>query len=407
MDEYAIERQTLVSSGEAEKNAKANDVYTFNQASIDATGYGDERPYEGELSFGGPLGSQAGFFLTYRLNQAREYFPNENHKSMRYSLKLTFKPLDGVKLGGWVNREFAPRFRFFPQGYPANKKLGVMAYLRWTQTLSSRTFYEVKISQLNRSSEFGYSDDNGNGRVEIGESSGNLIVIDTPEESNLYLGVNGSSVLADGFRSFFSPDPGNEKFFDMGFAPFYRLGQPGFYYESLHRNVSQLKVDLTSQVSYNHQVKAGILYRYHKISQFKQQTQVRVIFDQNFPFESISYKLIRRNIRSTCRIVSNTLGSSLTGECGWMGLIREPKRLATSSIRLIRSHWIQVRLFVSRFGIGKWMLSGSRSLVWGFRTQYRKTLQCTIRGADFIRLLHSRSSITSMEHFRTPRCPLL
>jgi hypothetical protein len=229
--------------------------------------------------------------------------PNEKNRNMRYSLKATNRVTenakvtgsvmidDGGKLGGWVNRDFSSKFKFYPEGYVGNKKLGLMGYLGLTHSISPNTFYEVKVSQLNRSSELGYSDDNGNGFVEQGEN-GDFIVLDTPAESELYLGVQGSSVDANGNRTFFTADPGNERFFNVDYSSNqYRVGQPGFFYDKTDRNVLQLKGDVTSQVNYNNQVKAGILYRYHTVSQFQQRTQVRVGFDNNFPFETTDFKV--------------------------------------------------------------------------------------------------------------------
>ncbi|RIK73178.1 hypothetical protein DCC62_17930 [candidate division KSB1 bacterium] len=57
------------------------------------------------------------------------------------------------------------------------------------------------------------------------------------------------------------------------------------------RNAIQLKGDLTSQINFNHQLKAGFLYRRHSVEDFQQRTQVIKTFDRNFPFEETSYKL--------------------------------------------------------------------------------------------------------------------
>lgn len=298
MQTYLNERETLLNSGDEANRLKATEIYTFTS---DQTEYGNARPVEAEFSLGGPMGRVGGFYLTTRYNKARAYMPNEYHLSIRHSLKLTFRPSesgkltgslmvdDGGKLGGWTNRDFSPRYIFYLPGYSGNKKLGTMGYLSWTHSLSSRTFYEVKVSQLNRTSEFGYSDDDNDGFVEVGED-GDFIVLTSSAESDKYLGVNGSAVLADGRRSFFSPDPGNEKYFNLTFGNNrFRSGQPGFYYEDLDRNVFQVKGDLTSQVNYHHQVKAGILYRHHTVSQFQQRTQVKVIYDNLFPFETTEY----------------------------------------------------------------------------------------------------------------------
>ena len=57
-----------------------------------------------------------------------------------------------------------------------------MMYLGANYSFSPNTFLDVKVSNVTRSSTFGYSDDNGNGIVEKGED-GDFIFIDSAEES--------------------------------------------------------------------------------------------------------------------------------------------------------------------------------------------------------------------------------
>jgi hypothetical protein len=296
---YQDERATLLAST-TPANVQKGNLYNF---ALDQVDYGNKSSYEADLSLGGPLGGRGGFFATYRRLKDYGFFPNEKNSTMRYSLKLNQNVTenakltgsmmvdDGGKLGGWVNYEFSSRYKYFPVGYVGNKKLGWMGYAGLTHTLSPNTFYEVKISKLNRTTEIGYSDDNANGRVEVGEN-GDFIIIDDPTESTLYLGVGGSSLNAAGQRTFFTSDPGNEGFHNVAYATNqYRVGQPGFFYDKTDRNVFQIKADVTSQVNYNNQLKAGLLYRYHTVGQFQQRTQVRVTFDNQFPFETTDWTL--------------------------------------------------------------------------------------------------------------------
>ena len=299
IDDYNAERASLLASGDPDKERKGA-LYDFNLSDVD---YGDKTTVESEFSLGGPLSDKGGFYFTTRFTNDRGLFPNQKSTNARYSLKVHNRVTenakltgslmidDGGKLGGWVNRDFSSTFKFFPEGYVGNKKLGSMGYLALTHTLSPNTFYEVRVSQLNKSSELGYSDDNGDGKVSIDED-GDFIVIDTPQESELYLGLQGSSVDAAGNFTFFASDPGNESFHRVEYSQNqYRIGQPGFFYDKTDRNVFQIKADLTSQVNYNNQFKAGVLYRYHSVSQFQQRTQVRVIFDNQFPFETTDWSL--------------------------------------------------------------------------------------------------------------------
>ena len=301
LDKYDEEKATLAASANPDNVAKSN-LLTFNQATIDKIGYGDDRPYEAEFSLGGPLMQKSNYFATYRFNNNHGLFPGEFRRTMRYSLKLTnylsdnirltgnLTIDDGGKLGGWNNRKFSGKMKYFTEGTWADKQLGLMGYLGWTHSLSTKTFYDVKVSQLNRVSEFGYSDDNGDGVVSLDES-GDFIIMKTAADVDKYMGVEGSGVRSDGSRSFFVKTPGNDKFNDLNFSGnAYRFAGPGFYYEELKRNVFQAKADLTSQVNYNHQIKTGVLYRYHTVSQFQQQNRIGG-FSPAFPYEENDFEL--------------------------------------------------------------------------------------------------------------------
>jgi len=298
-DLYKDARNNLLASEDAADKAKANDYYVFNPDNVT---YGDHGATEVELSLGGPLPlPRTNFFLTTRSLNDEGRLPNEINKSARHSLKLTHQATDDIKLTGsvmidnggglgdsWVNRNFSGKYAYYPQGAIGNRKLGTMAYAGYSHVLSPRTFYELKISQVTRGSEFGYSDDDGDGIVEKGED-GDFIFIESLQESVKYLGVDGSGADADGNFTFFNTNPGNSVNFDLFGTNQYRLAQPGFYYEDLQRDVRQLKGDLTSQINYNHQLKTGFLYRAHNISKLMQRTQITVTYS-NLPFEILDYE---------------------------------------------------------------------------------------------------------------------
>jgi outer membrane receptor for ferrienterochelin and colicin len=300
LDAYQAERASLLAS-EEEADRQRGALYTFEPGTIDDIGYGDDLPYETELSVGGPLSQRTHFYLTTRYLEDHGQFSNELHRSARYSLKLTHNASDVVKLtasgwvddggtlGGWVNRDFSSVYKYFPEGNLGNKKLGLMGYLALTHSLSPSTFYELKVSQLNRESEFGFSDDNADGFVSRGED-GDFIRLDTAAEAALYLGVEGNGVRADGQESFFSTNPRNDTSSDLAFSNNqYRFRKPGFYYNKIERNVTQAKADLTSQVNHNHQLKGGLLFRRHTVSNFQQLTTVLISYDANFPFQEDRY----------------------------------------------------------------------------------------------------------------------
>jgi len=272
---------------------KAARYYTFNPSQVT---YGDAGATELEFSLGGPVLQNTNFYFTTRYSNDEGTLPNMLERSMRHTLKLTHRATnnmkitanlmidDGGQIGGWVNRTFSSRYAFYRPGGAGNKKLGTMAYIGLNHVLSNNSFYEVKISRVTRQSEFGYSDDNGDGIVNPDED-GDFIIIDSQAEGEKYLGVDGSGANANGNFTFFNANPGNSKNFDLPFGQNqYRLAQPGFYYEDLQRDVVQLKADYTNQINYNHQLKTGILYRVHSVSQLMQRNQITVNYS-NFPME--------------------------------------------------------------------------------------------------------------------------
>ena len=307
LDRYTAEKDALIATGDEGKLAQAA-LYTFDKSRIEEVGYGDDLGHELEVAVSGPLTSNGGFFVSTRFSDQPGNMPNVDRLSLRHTAKLTYNMSNSFKLtgslmiddgglyGGFVNRDFNSKYIFYPEGAIGNKKGGLMGYIGLTHTLSDRTVWELKISQLNRTSEFGFSDDNNDGRIGIDED-GDFVQIKTAAESELYLGVGGSAIAADGSRTFFTADPGNESFFNVAFASNqYRTGQPGFYYEELKRNVTQVKADIIHQYNFNHQLKAGVLLRNHSVEQWQQRTQVKVIYDPTFPFENTQYDVSPREL---------------------------------------------------------------------------------------------------------------
>ncbi|MSS72700.1 MAG: TonB-dependent receptor [Candidatus Latescibacteria bacterium] len=272
-------------------NGKPYSYDTKERRSTDATGTLD-------LSLGGPLGKKGGFFYTGKFFKSFGRFPNEFTQTVTSSLKLHttlgdrlklvgfLMVEDGGLLGGWTNRDFATRYKFYANGIPQNKRLGVVGYGAVTHFVSPRTFYEIKVSRSGRTSEFGFSDDNKNGVVEMGED-GDFIKIDTQAQSDLYFKGTGTQ------KAFFNPNPGNESTFETNYAGgnIYRMGQPGFFYEKLSRSNVTFKTDLTSQVNYHHQIKMGGQFRRHTVSDFRKENSVTPSYDANFPFYQIDYTL--------------------------------------------------------------------------------------------------------------------
>lgn len=286
----------------------AKDKYYYDPG--DSVGLG--RSYEVEGNLSGPipgLGNKGGFFLTGRYQNMRtSALPFDIDKRITGTLKLHYDFTadqrltlfgqfdDGGELFNFVNWKFNPKWLYYMEGAPRYKDLGLIAYAKWTHTLSPKTFYEVQLSQSNKTSEVGYPDDNGDGYSDLDET-GEFIDFDSREEYLRYVGgitktesgetfidwatvdgyignylaENPDAVLSltDPNRAFFYSriDPGymENKVNFYGTGGLYRPAYPATLYSKTTRNVTTVKADLTSQVSFNHQIKTGAQFRLHYV----------------------------------------------------------------------------------------------------------------------------------------------
>jgi|GEM_PF-657381 len=322
---YFDERNRLARSSSI-KDQRASKLYVWDEDLAidkyyydpnDSVGLGRSYEIEGNLSGSIPgLGDKAGFFLTGRYHNIRtSAMPFDIDKRVVGSLKLHYdlntdqrvtlygQLNDGGKLFNFVNWKFNPKQLYYMEGAPRYKDLGLVGYIKWTHTLSPKTFYEVQISQSNKTSELGYPDDNGDGYCDIDET-GDFIDFDSREEYLKYLGgvlksdttatghvtqyidwltvdgytgnwradtLNDETVLdlRDPNRTFFyseiDPNYMENKANFWGNGGYYRPAYPAALYGKTTRNVTTLKADLTSQVTFNHQIKTGVQYRMHYV----------------------------------------------------------------------------------------------------------------------------------------------
>jgi len=311
-DKDAAERAALYTWTEQ----KCRDKYYYDPEKGKGLGYSYE--INGNLS--GPLTKRGGFFLTFNFSDKKGPLPFDLTKILTTSLKLHYRPKehqkitgyfqleDGGDLLGWVNWKFNPRFKYYMEGAPRYKSLGLVGYLKWTHTLSPKTFYEVQISQSNKKSLMGYPDDNGDGYCDIDET-GEFIDFDAFDKKyeSMPSNIDSLSQLPESaWSKYISPeyikyvgwwdngyvdkehtkrvffyselDPGGitaqNKMNFSGYSGYYRNSYPSPLYERLVRNVTTLKADITSQISYNHQIKSGVQFRFHTVDERRLQAEL-------------------------------------------------------------------------------------------------------------------------------------
>lgn len=319
---YFDEKKALEASG-AIKDLRSAELFTWNEDlarskyyydPTDSVGLGRSYELEGNLS--GPipgLGDKAGFFFTGRVQNMRTTaLPFDVNKRVTGTLKMHYdlnsnqrvtlfgQLNDGGKLFNFVNWKFNPKWLYYMEGAPRYKDLGLVGYVKWTHTLSPKTFYEVQLSQANKTNWIGYPDDNNDGYSDLSEK-GDFIKFANRDEYLRYVGgqtktdsasgvtyidwntVDGylGNYLADHPDAILGPRDPNRAFFYSaldatsgymenkvnfwGTGGTFRPHYPPTLYSKTTRNVTTLKADLTSQVSFNHQVKTGFQFRLHYV----------------------------------------------------------------------------------------------------------------------------------------------
>ncbi len=229
-----------------------------------------------EASVGGNIAEDWRFFLTGRYFDSHGYFPNERNREADITLKTSYNLTNSIKLTGfgvvddkgklfgWKNSSYADQTRYFLEGTPRNDGLDWVGSLKMTHVLNPSTFYEVQASQTYHNYRAGYTDGNGDGYCALNES-GDFIEMSTPDEIAKYISKAGTD-LGKFFRIGDEAGPsqintplaiGNTQVF---------ITRPQFYYENSRSIARTVKGDLTSQVDYNHQLKAGFQFRFHDIS---------------------------------------------------------------------------------------------------------------------------------------------
>jgi hypothetical protein len=230
--------------------------------------------FEGYL--GGNITEDWRFFASARYFDTHGRLPNQRSRQADITLKTGYNLTNDIKLDafgvvndkgqlfGWKNSDYNDRFRYFLEGVPKSNGMNYVGSVKLTHVLSPKTFYEVQLSQTYKEETYGYSDDNGDGICDLNEDGEFLTMEDTASISK-YIS-KASTELGKFFRigdeaapSFLGP-PGSVGNIQTGFT------RPQFIYDNYKTIVNALRADITSQVTFNHQLKAGVLLKLNDIS---------------------------------------------------------------------------------------------------------------------------------------------
>ncbi len=240
------------------------------------------------LDFSGSIGGNVTdawrFFLTGKYLDSHGYFPNDRTREADITLKTSYSITNDIKLNafgivndkgklfGWKNSTYNDDARYFLEGVPLSQGLDYTGSLKMTHVLTPATFYEVQVSQVYHNLIYGFTDGNGDGYCSLNESGDFLTMSDTASISK-YISQSGGD-LSKFFRI------GDEAGPSQINAPL-NIGnrqaditRPMFIYMNTKSISRTLRADLTSQVDYHHQLKAGFLFKFSEISQQNRNTML-------------------------------------------------------------------------------------------------------------------------------------
>ena len=269
---YLAERDALLASTvQANKDKGARYTWVPGKYS-----YGEKPTYEGEINVGGSVMENLGAYFTAGLYNSYGRFPNEFTRRASGTLKVNYNLTnelrfnvtgileDRGRLFDWKNSNFSEDFRFFLEGVPRWDGYNYVGSVKMTHALSASTFYEVQANVVSDNSRYGYTDGNNDGYCSLNESGDFLTFADTAQV-NRYMANAGNSQ----YTKFFSPTPRNESGSETTIRNAggltWKIARPGIYYEDFTNTTMTLKADVTSQITLNHQLRAGVQARFHNL----------------------------------------------------------------------------------------------------------------------------------------------
>lgn len=278
---YFSEKAKLLANQKPTDSLKAA-RYTYKTGQYDI----GQTDIEGEINLSGAIDEDLGFFFSSNLkNNADCRMPNEKNRTSNSQLKINYTPTKDIKLigfgvlndrgklFGWKNTTYSERYKYYLNGLPVSDGLSWIGSLKMTHFLSASTFYDVQISNTNDVTRSGYIDKNGDNLIGI-DANGNFDYEDMTDGEFIDFTDPAKyaalvSPNATDRTKFFSPYPGNESDCAMEQLTIgnssQSLNRPGVKYYNRTMNTLTAKLDLTSQVTFNHQLKAGVSYNYRDI----------------------------------------------------------------------------------------------------------------------------------------------
>jgi hypothetical protein len=232
----------------------------------------------------GSITDNWGFLLSGRYFDTHGRLPNEHQQQADMTFKTTYNLGSQLKLNGfaivndkgrlfgWKNTYYADKTRQFLEGVPKSDGINVTGSLKATHVLSASTFYEVQLSSIYRNDRFGYSDDNGDGFCALNEN-GEFLTLEKTADADKYISRSGID-LYKFFRIGDEAGPSQiTQPMTIGGSQVF-ITRPLFIYENTTNAVNTVKFDITSQVDFNNQLKAGLSLQFNDIKRIQRNSSL-------------------------------------------------------------------------------------------------------------------------------------
>lgn len=220
---------------------------------------------DARINVGGSITERLRFFAAGQWFKGSGYQPNQSSQRINGQLKGTYELGRNTRIsllgiaedrglwGGWNNTSYNDVFRFYLEGITQNDGGSYLGSAKVTQILSPSSFIDVQAYRTYSRSRYGYVDDNGNGRTDVGEQ-GDFIDFTDPMQIARYIGTG-----TDRSRMFYeniSDSFANTGLVSPGSTPF-KAGLPQPYSEDATQATMGFKVDYNNQVTPNHYLQVG------------------------------------------------------------------------------------------------------------------------------------------------------
>jgi hypothetical protein len=273
---YFAARDTIVAKMSRKAASHADSVKYLKYTYYDGKYSSQDKP---EILLNGNVGGNVmenlGVFFSGQYFDTRGSMPSERTREADMTLKLNYNLSSEFKILafalmndkglylGWKNNVYYDPLRFDLEGVPRTDGGNLIGSVKGTHVLSPSTFYEVQASMQTNQSQLGFVDGNNDGKVDFNES-GDFLTLEKTADAERYI-----SRSDDQTKAFRIADEAAESALD---APVQTansqayIGRPRFAYEKQVQSVGTAKIDFTSQVDFNNQIKAGLQLRYHDVS---------------------------------------------------------------------------------------------------------------------------------------------